>query len=124
MNASRFMKGNMLEKGPQMVKHPKYILAVVMIALYVAALLFPTPSFTYFKGGEWNGFTYTGPAGSRTYFVYTPAGYQPGRTVPLIVMLHGCMQTPAEFATGTQMDQLADQKQFIVVYPQQTSIYN
>jgi len=42
----------------------------------------------------------------------------------MIVMLHGCTQTPADFAAGTQMDQLADQKQFIVVYPQQTSTYN
>ena len=39
-------------------------------------------------------------------------------------MLHGCTQTPADFAAGTQMDALADQKQFIVVYPQQTSTYN
>ena len=42
----------------------------------------------------------------------------------MIVMLHGCAQIPADFAAGTQMDQLADQKQFIVVYPQQTSTYN
>jgi len=42
----------------------------------------------------------------------------------MIVMLHGCTQAPADFAAGTQMDQLADQKQFIVVYPQQTSTYN
>jgi len=47
-----------------------------------------------------------------------------GSAVPLVIMLHGCTQTPADFAAATQMDQLADQKQFVVVYPQQTSTYN
>ncbi len=75
-------------------------------------------------GGLWQQYTYNGSAGSRPYFVYTPANYQLGTIVPMIVMLHGCTQTPADFAAGTQMDQLADQKQFIVVYPQQTSTYN
>lgn len=76
------------------------------------------------SSGSWQQFTYNGSAGSRPYFVYTPANYQVGTAVPLIVMLHGCTQTPADFATGTQMDALADQKQFIVIYPQQTSTYN
>ncbi len=74
--------------------------------------------------GTWQGFTYSGSAGSRPYFVYTPAGYRVGTPVPLIVMLHGCTQTPSDFAAGTQMDDLADAHQFIVVYPQQTSQYN
>src|SRR5438105_2083515 len=69
----------------------------------------------------WQQFLYNGPAGSRPYFVYTPANYQVGTAVPLIVMLHGCEQTPLDFATGTQMNQLAEQYNFIVAYPQQTS---
>ena len=39
-------------------------------------------------------------------------------------MLHGCTQTASDFATGTKMNQLADQYNFIVVYPQQTSVYS
>jgi poly(hydroxyalkanoate) depolymerase family esterase len=74
--------------------------------------------------GTWEQFTYSGTPGSRPYFVYTPANYVKGTPVPLIVMLHGCTQTPADFAAGTQMNPLADTNQFIVVYPQQTSTYN
>jgi len=73
---------------------------------------------------QWQQFFYNGPAGSRPYFVYTPEHYQVGTPVPLIVMLHGCIQTAVDFATGTQMNQLAEQYNFIVAYPQQTSIYN
>lgn len=72
----------------------------------------------------WHQFKYNGPAGSRPYFVYTPENYQVGKAVPLIVMLHGCTQTGIDFATGTQMNQLAEQYNFIVVYPQQLSFYN
>ena len=97
----------------------------ILVFLLLAFFLLPRLSLTaHASGGIWQQYTYSGPAGSRPYFVYTPANYQVGTAVPLIVMLHGCGQTPADFATGTQMNQLADQKQFIVVYPQQTIINN
>ena len=73
---------------------------------------------------QWQQFIYDGPAGSRPYFVYTPQNYQPGTAVPLIVMLHGCTQTPLDLTTGTGMNQLAEQYDFIVAYPEQTSAYN
>lgn len=63
-------------------------------------------------------------AGNRPYMVYTPTRYQAGTAVPLLVMLHGCTQTPEDLAAGTQMNQLAEQYGFIVVYPQQTSKEN
>jgi len=33
-------------------------------------------------GGIWQQYTYNGSAGSRPYFVYTPANYQLGTIVP------------------------------------------
>ncbi len=38
---------------------------------------------------------------------------------PLIVMLHGCHQTATEFAEGTRMNRLAEDKGYAVLYPQQ-----
>ena len=69
--------------------------------------------------GRWQGLTYAGPSGSRSYFVYTPAGYTTDRCVAMVVMLHGCTQTAAESAAGTQWNPLADAHEFVVVYPQQ-----
>lgn len=53
--------------------------------------------------------------------VYIPSGYQSGTPVPLVVMLHGCTQDPDQFATGTEMNNYAEQNNFIVVYPDQPS---
>ena len=89
-------------------------------ALLIFLLLPSVPHPAHAQGGTWHSFTYNGPTGSRPYFVYTPANYHPGTPVPLLVMLHGCTQTAADFAAGTQMDLLADAHQFLVVYPQQT----
>ncbi|HEX8996153.1 MAG TPA: PHB depolymerase family esterase [Ktedonobacterales bacterium] len=99
-------------------------LALVCAIAFSAALTLRGASTIHAAAGTWQQFTYSGSAGSRPYFVYTPAGYTSGAAIPLIVMLHGCTQTPADFAAGTQMDALADANDFLVVYPQQTSSYN
>jgi poly(hydroxyalkanoate) depolymerase family esterase len=62
--------------------------------------------------------TYANAAGSRAYKIYLPAGYR-GQALPLVVMLHGCQQTPDNFAVGTRMNELADELSFLVVYPAQ-----
>jgi poly(hydroxyalkanoate) depolymerase family esterase len=62
--------------------------------------------------------TYSNKAGTRSYKIYLPAGYS-GQSLPLVVMLHGCKQTPDDFAMGTRMNELADELGFIVVYPAQ-----
>lgn len=58
-------------------------------------------------------------AGSRRYLTYLPKS-APHNPKGLIVMLHGCTQNPRDFATGTRMNELAEQHGFIVVYPHQS----
>ena len=60
--------------------------------------------------------------GSTGYRLYVPAGA--GRGLPLVVMLHGCTQTPEDFAIGTGMNALADEQGFIVAYPRQPQSAN
>ncbi len=61
-----------------------------------------------------------------TYKLFVPshaAGDAPAQR-PLILMLHGCTQDPADFAAGTRMNDLARREGFIVVYPAQTAHAN
>ncbi len=73
--------------------------------------------------GRFDTFSYSNRAGSRSYKLFVPAriGAVPP---PLVVMLHGCTQSADDFAAGTQMNRLAAEQGFLVVYPEQASSAN
>ncbi|WP_129833995.1 extracellular catalytic domain type 1 short-chain-length polyhydroxyalkanoate depolymerase [Pseudolysobacter antarcticus] len=67
--------------------------------------------------------SFSNSAGSRSYKLYVPHSYDATakRTFALIVMLHGCTQSPDDFAAGTQMNNLAEKHGFLVLYPAQSA---
>src|SRR4030095_698712 len=62
-------------------------------------------------------------AGTRQYKPFIPKGHL-GRQLPLLVMLHGCTQSPDDFARGTRMNQFAEEEGYYVVYPVQSASDN
>jgi poly(hydroxyalkanoate) depolymerase family esterase len=67
--------------------------------------------------------SYSNSSGTRAYKLYVPKSH--GRKPrPLVVMLHGCGQSPDDFAAGTHMNQLAVRHDFLVVYPGQSAAAN
>lgn len=59
--------------------------------------------------------------GARSYKLFKPGtAVVAPKPPPLLVMLHGCGQTPDDFAKGTRMNILAKEHGLIVVYPAQS----
>ena len=74
-------------------------------------------------GGQFLVASHGNQAGSRDYKLYVPSGYH-GQSVPRVVMLHGCTQSPDDFAAGTRMNVLAEEYTCLVAYPAQAASAN
>src|SRR5262245_54747923 len=81
--------------------------------------------------GQWiEGFLDAGAAanaarrrrGPLAYRLYLPSIAREHRA--LLLMLHGCKQNALAFAEGTQMNRVADEHGFAVLYPEQSSAAN
>jgi poly(hydroxyalkanoate) depolymerase family esterase len=75
------------------------------------------------EGARFDERTFANEAGVRTYKLYVPSSYI-GEALPLLVMLHGCTQSPDDFAAGTRMNNLAEEQTFLVAYPAQARSAN
>jgi poly(hydroxyalkanoate) depolymerase family esterase len=65
---------------------------------------------------------HAGPEGKRDYRLFVPqVACAPHG---LVLMLHGCTQTAADFAAGTGMNRVAQEHGLLVAYPEQTGSHN
>ena len=63
-------------------------------------------------------------ADARRFRLYRPPALQPGKQLPLLVMLHGCGQDANSFASSTRMNRVALREGFLVLYPEQQRMAN
>jgi len=75
------------------------------------------------RPGRFESLEFSNRAGVRAYKLYVPAK-MPDAPRAMLVMLHGCTQSADDFAAGTQMNRLADEHGFLVVYPEQAAQAN
>jgi poly(hydroxyalkanoate) depolymerase family esterase len=67
--------------------------------------------------------SFSNEAGTLNYRLYIPSQHK-GEPRPLILMLHGCTQSPEDFAAGTRMNFAAEEHACFVAYPEQTAAAN
>ena len=82
----------------------------------------PRPSREAPIGGRFLDMTYRDAAGEHGYKLFVPDALPDAP--PLLLMLHGCTQSPDDFAAGTRMNQRAVAHGCLVAYPEQTSAAN
>src|SRR5438132_4622170 len=83
-------------------------LRAVLIMLLALAVASPVGAAGTFVSGRHEG---------RGYALFTPSTPPAG---PLVVALHGCWQTPEDFALGTRLNDAAERRGLVVVYPAQS----
>ena len=82
----------------------------------------PASGGTHPEDGPFVERSFSNAAGARDYKLFVPSP-RPGRR-PLVIMLHGCTQSPDDFAAGTRMNELAEEEGIFVAYPRQSSRAN
>src|SRR5438876_235426 len=83
----------------------KCVVVMILLATLAAA---PARAAGTFASGRHEG---------RSYALFTPSTPPAG---PLVVALHGCWQTPEDFALGTRLNDVAERRGLVVVYPAQS----
>lgn len=87
------------------------------------ALKEPASAPSGFDGARFLSRSFACAAGARPYKLFVPADMA-DRPRGLVVMLHGCTQTPDDFAMGTNMNAVAEAHGLLVAYPAQTTSDN
>ncbi|MCA9389889.1 dienelactone hydrolase family protein [candidate division WWE3 bacterium] len=87
------------------------VIVLVILGLSVLILIYQS---THFRSRTR---TLTFENTQRSYIIHTPPNYNGVSKVPLVIALHGYQQHPKFFELDSGLSRLADQNNFIVVYP-------
>lgn len=103
---------------PKARKAAKLVSTAKPVAAIPLAKASPRPD------SSWTAGITVGLAGARRYQLYRPPGVKRTERLPLMVMLHGCLQDAAALAASSRMNRLAARKRFLVLYPEQEKLSN
>jgi len=85
------------------------------------------------RQARFSALSFRSGSSSHAYRLYVPGSDGTGETaqgaagsalLPLVVLLHGCKQDAADFAVGTGMNELAETRKCLVLYPEQSANAN
>ncbi|AHH96276.1 hypothetical protein GCM10010174_77220 [Kutzneria viridogrisea] len=100
--------------------------ALAVAAAVGVALPLLAGTATAAQGRDEHG-EFVNASGHVKYEVHLPPAYQPGRQLPVVVALHGCLMSgylSNSMRDTSRFNEVADAKGFIVVYPTQDPLRN
>ena len=59
----------------------------------------------------------------RSFLLYLPTGYDSGKPLPLVLVLHGAFSSAGQTEEETGFSRLAEQEKFIVAYPEGVGLF-
>ena len=83
-----------------------------------------TPAPAPAAASNWRAGVAVGATGARRYRLYKPPGVRRNERLPLLVMLHGCVQDAEGLAASSRMNAIAARERFLVLYPEQDRLAN
>ena len=104
-------------------KPPAWVLALGQALTRVGMAAGERRSISRADGSGFEMKLFRNRQGARRYKLFVPQA-RPHRGLPLVVMLHGCGQSPDDFAAGTRMNRLAEEHGVLVAYPEQPASAN
>jgi poly(hydroxyalkanoate) depolymerase family esterase len=98
------------------------LVAVALLALALVGVAGPAPARASRWAGAFTHHTLTAGAAypARDYWTYVPPALPPVGQRALVIYLHGCAQPAEQAALSTSWNDLADQRGFVVAYPDQS----
>lgn len=97
----------------------KLTLSIIGSLIGFGLLLVVILTFAYLLSNHTNGHLLSSGE-RRSYLLHVPKSHDPSTPAPLVIVIHGFAQWPANQARVSQWNKLADEKGFIVVYPSGT----
>jgi poly(hydroxyalkanoate) depolymerase family esterase len=101
-----------------------WLTAVAMVVAAGIPLSAASPAAASPLPGTVESLVYGAGLAAHPYLVYTPRGWAPKDRWPLLMMLHGCETTAAQQMEANLYNPLADQKHFVVAYPDTDAVEN
>jgi poly(hydroxyalkanoate) depolymerase family esterase len=99
----------------------RIVILVIGLALAATGVVLQ-PAQAHEEGpSKWGLRSFTAQSlNERPYWLYVPPGEAPDEGFPVVVALHGCTQTAPNFGHGAKWVDLAVDKRFVLVLPEQS----
>jgi poly(hydroxyalkanoate) depolymerase family esterase len=106
------------------VRIPSWVImaaTLLLLPAHILLLIIGIPDITTAPPPWGTVATFSNEYGQLNYLTYTPPSYREGTDLPLVILLHGCTQTPYLLEAAAGMRSVADENSLILVYPQQNA---